>query len=253
MIYSGGWLGVFRSDDHHYSLFRAELCFDHELDEAFQVDVKKSRIIFDVALEAELRKRLIGPWHEADRRYRRIEKESVIDAVLDHTISNTSIEKAKGRTKRPEVDSANPSTGVATLTNNCGKITIKTSVQNNIPTDKLYVDAVTDITTGHLWEPCLRSTGKAHHSTAVRLNKHHDFYSKVYLKSSASKLAVEGIDLLLWSLATAEQNNSKNELRAIFEDFREEVSSNLRKLLVDVPMPDEKDLAEAAESFREKK
>lgn len=253
MIFSEGWLGVFRSDDQHFSLFRAELCFDHDLDEAFQVDVKKSRIIFDVALEEELRKRLAGPWQEANRRYRRKVQDDVISTLLDHTTANTSIEKAKGRTKKPEVDSVNQSTGVATLNNNCGKVTIKTSVQNNIAPDKLYIDAVTDITNGNLWEPCLRSTGKAHHSTAVRLNKHHDFYSKVYLKASASKYAVEGIDLLLWAISTAEYNNSNAEVRAIFEDLREEVSSNLRKLLIDVPMPDEQDLAEAAESSRKEK
>jgi hypothetical protein len=110
----------------------------------------------------------------------------------------------------------------------------------------LYIEEVTDIMDGNLWEPSLRSVGDNHHITGVRLNKHHDFYPKVYLKAAASGYAIEGIDILLWALATAEFNNNNADLKAIFEDFREEVSSNLKKLLADSPMPDPKELNEAS-------
>jgi hypothetical protein len=66
------------------------------------------------------------------------------------------------------------------------------------------------------------------------------------LKATASRYAIEGIDILLWALATAEFNNNNADLKAIFEDFREEVSSNLKKLLADVPMPDPKEMNETA-------
>jgi len=247
MIFSEGWLGIFRSDDPHFSLLRAEFCFDHDLDHAFQVDVKKSRIIFDPALEEELKKRLTGARNEAERRYRRKGKAITSGTSLDHGSANKSIDKAKLRTKKPIISEADSVKGEAILSNNRGTVKIKTPIQNNVSPDRLYIEEVTDIMDGNLWEPSLRSVSENNHSTGVRLNKHHDFYSKVYLKAAASGYAIEGIDILLWALATAEYNNNNSDLKAIFEDFREEVSSNLKKLLTDVPMPDLKELNEASD------
>jgi hypothetical protein len=55
------------------------------------------------------------------------------------------------------------------------------------------------------------------------------------------------MDLLLWALAAAELNNTDGELQALWEDMREEVSSNLRKLLRNTDIPqsskDEEDAA----------
>ncbi|EYS95419.1 hypothetical protein CF68_23450 [Cupriavidus sp. SK-4] len=45
------------------------------------------------------------------------------------------------------------------------------------------------------------------------------------------------MDLLLWAFAVAEQNNTNEELEPIFEDIRNEISNNLRKLLRNVPDP----------------
>jgi len=244
LIYSEGWLGIFRSDDPHWSLLRVEFCFDNDLDHAFQVDVKKSRIMFDPAIEEALKERLKGARNEADRRYRRKERETHGRTSLDHRSANQSIDKAKSRTKKPTIQVADISSGIGTLANNHGIVKIKTPIQNNISPEKLYVEEVTDITDGNLWEPALRSTGDGPFITGVRLNKHHDFYPKIYLKAASSGYAVEGIDLLLWALATAEYNNNNEELKAIFEDIREEISTNLRKLLADVPMPDAIELEE---------
>ncbi|MAB68916.1 MAG: hypothetical protein CMH89_04680, partial [Oceanicaulis sp.] len=90
----------------------------------------------------------------------------------------------------------------------------------------------------------MRSTTSDGHVASVRVNKHHDFYQKIYLKAAALGYAVEGMDLLLWALSTAEQNNTDEELSDMFEDIRTEVSQNLEKLLRDVPMPSERDLDE---------
>ena len=77
---------------------------------------------------------------------------------------------------------------------------------------------------------------------AVLLNKHHDFYQKIYKRAAANGYAVEGMDLLLWAFAAAEQNNTNEELEPIFEDIRSEISNNLRKLLRNVPDPDPAEL-----------
>ncbi len=77
---------------------------------------------------------------------------------------------------------------------------------------------------------------------AVLLNKHHDFYQKIYKRAAANGFAVEGMDLLLWAFCAAEQNNTNEELEPIFEDIRSEISNNLRKLLRNVADPAPADL-----------
>ena len=46
LIYHGGWLGV-RALEPHFTLSRIRLSFDFNLDDAFKVDLKKSRILLD--------------------------------------------------------------------------------------------------------------------------------------------------------------------------------------------------------------
>ena len=79
------------------------------------------------------------------------------------------------------------------------------------------------------------------HSVSVHINSGHDFYTKIYQSARKSGHAVEGMDLLLWALAAAEQNNVNEELEEVFEDLREEISSNLKKLLKNKDIPDLED------------
>lgn len=245
LISEGGWLGVFgafNSFEPHMSLLRIEFDFGHKLDEAFHIDVKKSRILLDPALSDYLQG-LLGPARrEAELRYRRKERKAAASQKVDHTSANKSVASTKN-TRKTTVDDASADDQTAVVTNNRGaRIKIKSVVQNDVNADTVYVEAVEDITSGDLWEPALRSPESSDHVPAVLLNKHHDFYQKIYLRATSSGYAVEGMDLLLWAFAIAEQNNTNAELDPIFRDIREEVSSNLRKLLRDVPIPSAKDL-----------
>jgi hypothetical protein len=245
IIHHGGWLGVFRSDDPHYSLLRVEFDFDHQLDDAFKIDVKKSRILFDPALEEALRKTLTPYWNEADNRYRRKNREVAHDIALNHASSNKTIEKVSP--KGAAVVDVDAATQEVTVNNNRGAgIRLHIPVNNNVNPNAIFIEAVDDITSGHVWEPAMRSSGDSGHRIGVRINRHHDFFHKVYLRASAIGDAVEGIDFLLWAFAAAEQNNSDAELARMFEDIREEISVNLRKLLKDTPAPTQKDLDDLA-------
>jgi hypothetical protein len=250
IIHHGGWLGVFRSDDPHYSLLRVEFDFDHQLDDAFKIDVKKSRILFDPALEEYLRKTLTPFWNEADRRYRRKNKEIISDLTVTQSSSNKTI--AKVSPKAASVVDVDASSQEVTVNNNRGSgIRLHIPVNNNVDPERIFIEAVDDITSGHVWEPAMRSTGSSGHRIGVRINRHHDFFQKIYLRAAALGDAVEGIDFLLWAFAAAEQNNSDPELASMFEDIREEISSNLRRLLKDTPAPSAKDLEEIAVAVAE--
>lgn len=238
IIHHGGYMGLWRSDDPHWSLFRIEFDFDHKLDEAFSVDVKKSRILLDPGLEDGLKDLLSDAYREADNRYRRKQKKAISGGIT-HGDANKTIGETSNTTTA-NVDSVNPEDGTATISNNRGSgIKILTPIESNVELDKLYVKPIGQMPDGtnSLWEPFLTSASDDNHSTGVYLNENHDFYTKIYSQVN-SRVSIEGLDLLLWAIAAAEHRNTDNkELKYIWEDIREEVSSNLRKLLRDVDMP----------------
>ncbi len=245
LIQDGGWLDVFGSPEPHTSLLRIEFDFGHALDEAFRIDVKKSRILFHPDLEEGLRKLLQPTYREAGQRYRRTNRDGAnAKGGVDHSSANKNIAGA-ANTAKPQVTGVDDATQTAEISNNRGpKIRIKAPIQSNVSPDSIHVEAVTDMTSGHLWEPAYRSAGSTDHVPGVLLNKHHDFYQKIYQRAAANGYAVEGMDLLLWAFAMAEQNNINPELEPIFEDIREEISANLRKLLRNMPDPEPSDLTD---------
>jgi len=230
-------MGLWRSDDPHWSLFRIEFDFDHKLDEAFSVDVKKSRILLDPGLEDGLKDLLSEAYREADNRYRRKQKVAVVGGI-PHDDANRTIGDTKN-TDRASVDSVDPEDSSAIVSNNRGSgIKIITPIENNVAVENLYVKPIGQMPDGtnSLWEPFLTSASDDNHSTGVYLNENHDFYTKIYTQTN-SKVSIEGLDLLLWALAVAEHKNTDKELKYIWEDIREEVSSNLRKLLREIEIP----------------
>ena len=247
VIQQGGWLDVFGANEPHTSLLRIEFDFNHKLDDAFKVDVKKSRILFDPALREALKTILQPTYREAGNRYRRKEREAIIERGIDHGSANRVIDSTPA-TKKPSVESADPRSRTATLNNNLGpRIKLRVPVDTHVNPNNIHVEAVDNITSGDLWEPAMRSDAESGFVPGVRINKHHDYYQKIYQRAAASGYAVEGMDLLLWAFSVAEQNNTNDELELIFEDIRSEVSANLKKLLREVPLPDDDELTEAVE------
>ena len=246
LIQDGSWMDVFGAPEPHTSLLRIEFDFGHALDDAFRIDVKKSRILFHPDLEDGLRELLQPVYREAGRRYRRQTRDKNTQQI-DHTSANKNIADTTNADK-PQVTSVDSATQSAVISNNLGaKIKLKLAVQNNVSPETIHVDAVDSITTGELWQPAMRSAGEVGHVPAVLLNKHHDFYQKIYQRAAANGFAVEGMDLLLWAFAVAEQNNTNAEMEPIFEDIRTEISNNLRKLLRNIPDLEPGDLAAADE------
>lgn len=243
LIQDGGWMDVFGSPEPHTSLLRVEFDFGHELDDAFRIDVKKSRILFHPDLEDGLRTLLQPIYREAGNRYRRQSRDQANSSkIVNHTSANKNIAGTPNAAK-PQVNSVDPNTQTGEISNNMGpKIKIKAPIENNVSPETIHVAAVETITSGDLWQPALRSIGDSGHVPSVLLNKHHDFYQKIYQRAAANGYAVEGMDLLLWAFAMAEQNNTNAELEPIFEDIRSEISNNLRKLLRNLPDPEPSEL-----------
>lgn len=241
LIHHGGWLGIhgWTALEPHMSLLRLEFDFGHLLDDAFMVDVKKSRILLDPGLEEHVQTLITPVRREADSRYRRKSKKATAERGIDHSSANKSVAKT-ATTKKATVVKTDSSTNTAVISNALGpKITLKVPVEDGVSPENVHIEAVDDMHSGGLWEPALRSTGNTGHVVGVRINKHHDFYQKIYQRASSSEYSIEGMDLLLWAFASAEQNHINPDLEPIFEDIRDEVASNLRKLLRNIDLPDE--------------
>lgn len=128
LIQDGGWMEVFGVPEPHYSLLRIEFDFGHELDDAFRIDVKKSRILFHPELAEGLHTLLQPIYREAGQRYRRKNREHANSHEIDHTSANKNIADTNNAQK-PQVTSVDPATQSAVIANNQGpKITIKLAI-----------------------------------------------------------------------------------------------------------------------------
>ncbi len=241
LIHDGDWFGLYKLEPH-LSLLRAEFSFDHRLDEAFQVDVKKSRVIPDPALEEWIGKFIEPLRREANKRYREAtSRQATNQAGNPHKGTNVSIRKAEENTNGPTIQQADPKSGEVTLVNKSGEVSFKIKVQEQVPNEELYVQPCDNVQDGNLWQPVVRkdSTGKSH--VGIEINQQHDFYRKIYLPlSNSNRAAIQGIDCLLWAFSNSEMNVTRDSLKALFEDLRFEVSRNLRRLIADLPEPDDK-------------
>ncbi|WP_267313348.1 ATP-binding protein [Acinetobacter indicus] len=243
LIHKGDWLGIpnWGSLEPHMSLLRIEFDFNHLLDEAFMVDVKKSRILLDPELEEYVQKLLQPVRREADQRYRNKKRTTASKVGVDHSSANISVGNAPN-TKKADIIEVDAENSKAVVSNQIGSgIKLKIPVENQVDPANLYIEASDQMVGGELWEPVLRSASETGHRTGVKINRHHDFYQKIYLRAKNNGYSVQGMDLLLWALSAAEVNYTDEKLQLIFQDLREEVSSNLRKLLRDIDVPDVED------------
>lgn len=232
LIHLGTWMGMYDLEPH-LSLLRIDFSFDHMLDDAFNVDIKKSRILLDEAIFDYL-KEFVGPARrEAENYNRKGEKKKVEDITRSaHDSSNANIASKENEVVLTKVEVVNKEQNKAKIQNSSGTFVIDIPVvQTNNP-NELCVVAADSIDGNALWEPCIN---EQHH--AVRINKGHPYYYKVYVPNLSSGVLVQGMDSLLWALAEAELSIVNDSTKEQLEDFRMQVSKLLKRLVADLPDP----------------
>jgi len=234
LIHGPDWMGMYKQEPH-YSLLRVELSFTHELDDAFQVDIKKSRILLDEALYDWLRdKFLTGPRREAELRYRRGAAAVATGArLLIHTAASNVIDQKSASLSKPSVSVIDPKTGKVEVENKAGSTHATLRIVDLQDSGSVNIVTAPTLENGVLWEPTLRNGG----GIAVALNTSHAFYLKAYLPNKLNSPVVQALDYLLWALAQSEMDNLDDTTKDAFEQFRIDVSRNLKKLVADLPDP----------------
>ena len=233
LIHGPDWLDMFRQEPH-LTLCRVELSFDHNLDDAFQVDIKKSRILLNEALYDWMRDKFLpGPRREAQERYRKgVSAEISGTAALLHAASNNAIHAKAADLKTAQVAAVDGKSGDVTISNKLGTTRLKIKLVEKKNAGELYVQPTDSLQDGMLWDPAFIDG-----NLAVRINTGHPYYHKVYVPNRKSGVTVQGLDSLLWALCSAELANVNEENKRNFEEMRYEVSRVLRRLVDDLPEP----------------
>lgn len=236
LIHGPDWLKIW-SKEPHLNLLRVELSFGHELDDAFQVDIKKSQIKLDEAVLKTLEKILNIPRQEANRRYRKGQTAAVVSnpaTLTMHNTSNAVISDVAPMIGSAELVSVDPLKEEALITNSHGAVKVKYVGSFDAG---VFVEAVPELPHKVFFEPAYIGS-----NPGVRINKSHPYYAKVYLPNSESGTTIQALDSLLWALASAEFKSTQDSMRETFEEIRIDVSRALARLVEDLPDAPEPDL-----------
>ncbi|WP_136661685.1 ATP-binding protein [Nitratireductor sp. XY-223] len=242
LIHDADWLGMFQKEPHS-TLLRVEFSFDHRLDEAFHLDIKKSQIILNDDLWNWLKNQFLpAPRRDANRRYREGQKKDVTKkSESAHDASNRNIGNKEAEVGGAEVNVTDPNTGEVTVVNTRGKFTLKLPVGAATKPGEVFIQPVDEVSDGLLFEPAIIDQHKA-----VRINTDHPYYRKVYVPNLNTSVTVQGMDSLLWALCVAELSATTDKTAENFSDMRYEVSRILRKLVESLPEPDTESEADVA-------
>lgn len=231
LIHGPEWMRMY-SKEPHMSLLRVEFSFDHTLDEAFNIDIKKSQIGLNDDLYKWLKDEFLPPCRRAaEQRYRRGKKQTDVESSKGlHDGSNANIRDKEGDVSESTVKVVNSATNEVQVTNKYGTTRSVIKIIAPKKPGEVNVQAVPTIEGNLLWEPCLIEGHKA-----VSINIGHDYYSRVYLPNKNSDVAIQGLDSLLWALCEAEFSTMNEKTKKYFAEMRNEVSRILRTLVEDLP------------------
>ena len=236
IIHYGDWLGIV-TNESHLSLARIEFSFDHTLDEAFNVDIKKSRILPAEEILDFLEK-FIGPTRRvANDKYRSWSTQQVVKEAGErdaHAESNRNIDEKAKSVEGAKITVTNP--GEAKIENQNGVFTQKIVVVDHPKPGQVRVIPEEELKYGQLWVPCI-ADGKH----AVQINQSHPYYQKVYYPVLTQNVMVTGMDALLWALAEAEHKTYNEDVKEVYEEIRINVSRILETLVKDLPDPEEQE------------
>lgn len=242
LIHYGDWMGMY-TQEPHFSLLRVEFSFNSDLDDAFQVDIKKSRISLNSELYRWTKDEYLPPARRAaEDRYRRGQKKKAAKVTTGaHDSSNRNIESKEKDIKQADVKILNAKNGDVQVTNEEGTSRLKLKIESHPQkAGEFFVQPVDSIDDGLLWQPALIEGRQA-----VQINKGHIYYHKVYLPNILDKEVpvgtIQGMDALLWALSIAELKTINQSTKEHFDQLRYEVSRILRKLVESLPEPSEDD------------
>jgi len=232
LIRDASWLKLF-SKEPHINLLRVDFSFQSKLDDAFNIDMKKSKISIDTKISEEIKKFLTPVRREADTKYRGRQNKKIKEKADNaHDSSNRNISSKEKEINQSTFEILDKERGKIKVTNQEGIHERTLVITDTGKTERIFVNPVTDLEGKVLWEP-----GIVDGRIAVNINTSHDYYGKVYVPNHNDSLNMQGLGSLFWALSNSELNCTDTESKENFEEMRHEVSKTLRKLVSDLPDP----------------
>ena len=221
---------------------RIEFCFDHRLDAAFKIDVKKSKITLNPELREWLRDWSAPVATAAENRYRRKTTENIQKSASEyHSNSDKNIQKHADDLISTVVEvSTSPLTadGVTdAYVKNKDTGAIPYAVKIIVPDDDVpgvTVFVSDQIKDGTLWSKTIKDGNHA-----VMLNVNHPFYQKVYVPNHKDFEAMCGLDAIFWALCESEwESTSSDERKKLWKAINRSISNKLEDLVENLDDPE---------------
>lgn len=234
LIHYGDWLGMYVKDPHD-SLLRVEFSFDHRLDDAFNVDIKKSKVLLNEQIFNYIKDSYMqAPKRVANLKYRKgVSSAITIKAQDAHEASNRNIDEKASSVEGATVTVTDEAANEVVIQNSNGTFRHRLIIRGADAPGQCRVIPVDSIDNGALWEPAIIDS---HH--AVLINKGHPYYHKVYYPVLEQSVMITGMDALLWALAETELTTLNSQTLELFEEVRMRVALTLKRLIKDLPDPD---------------
>jgi hypothetical protein len=225
LIWHDGWPNRMYKKESKMTRLRVELNFTHELDEVFNIDFRKSRVIIPPQVR-KLLKTIIAPWrNELGRKEINVASK---DTSINHDPATNAINKHKKETQS------------ASFIIDGDDVKIKNRHERNpksmenvhvYPELNVRVQEEEALQGNLLWEAALDSDGY----TCVRLGRSHPYFSRLYATLKSNTEAQKALDMLLWSFANAEFCEYSDSNKIILRNFRQSVSMTLDHLSLELP------------------
>ena len=229
MIYGGGWPHRLFTKEPHLNLLRIELNFDHDLDDYFQVDIRKTRIVFPQSLRTLIKSHLTPFRNEANKRYRHGSPRASSISPNVHSGSDKAIHKHVDENAHATVTITDKETGEVKIKNKFGELSVMHS--KLVAGTDVSVVVKETLQDGCLWEFAINESG----DICVILNESHEFYKKFYEPNINNRILIQAMDSVFWSLANCEIGTISEISKRNIEELRFLVSKDLRVLSEELP------------------
>ncbi len=235
LIIGGGWPHRLFSQDSHTNLLRVELNFDHELDDYFEIDIRKSKVNFPLKIRSTL-KEALAPWrNQAQNRYRTNKSnnptsdETTVTEDISHESSSRAIQLQQANTGKVEILNFDKNSSLIRIKNRFGEVEINRAAV--VHGTNVFVTTTPSIEGGMLWQIDITEDN----NTVVILNEEHEFYKRFYQSTEITPVLIQAMDSLFWALANSELESVSEQAKRNFEELRFSLSNTLRFLANELP------------------
>ena len=229
LIWHEGWPPRMYKKEGKMTRLRVVLDFNHELDDLFKIDFRKSRIIIPPVVRDKL-KEIVAPWRNHTLRTSNSQEKDSKNSTAKHQHATNAIDRHREQTRVAKVTIED---GKATLQNKFNMQPVEVDGFCIYPDTGVRVREEDSLDGNVLWSGALDNDGEV----CLQLGRSHPYFVRLYATCKDNLDAIMALDMLLWGFANAELGIWSESNKLIVREFRQQVSSSLSFLCQELPDP----------------